>query len=402
MEEIEHYDVVIIGGGPAGSSAARVTADGGYSTLIVERKPKVGIPVLCGEFLPTETELQDILPNSNRIERVCNVPKSMVLNRCRRIVLVSPSGHEYELPMRARVIDRMAFDQYLADRAVNAGADLLSRTRFEERVGKNQVRLVSGNKSKIVKYATLVGADGALSKVARNVPGLSQQEQNSLSTSIQYTIEKKGFPSDRIYMFFGNMAPGGYAWVIPRGTMEANVGLGLRPAYADSGKSLRTYLHSFMHTSLIETIGIRGFRVKRRISAYIPVRGPVRNTVTTDALLVGDAASHVMPTNGGGIPTALIGGDIAGEAIIDHFETGAKLANYEKMWRSEFGRELTTSASLLLIAGIPMLSAGLTEWAMRFYGKRMLNDVIRCRVPYPFQHMTTPINFMTDMLKNLL
>jgi digeranylgeranylglycerophospholipid reductase len=401
LEEIEHYDAVIIGSGPAGSSAARVIANGGYNTLIVERKPKVGIPVLCGEFLPTETELKDILPNSNRIEKVCNIPKSMVVNQCRRIVLVSPSGHEYELPMRASVIDRMAFDQYLAERAVDAGADLLSRTRFEKRVGKNRVRLVSGNKSKIVKYAVLVGADGALSTVARNVPGLSQLERNSLSKSIQYTIEGNGFPSDRVFMFFGNMAPGGYAWVIPRGPTEANVGLGLRPAYADSGKSLRAYLHSFMHTSLFERIGIRDLRVKRRISAHIPVRGPVRNTVTSDALLVGDAASHVMPTNGGGIPTALIGGDIAGEAIMNHFETGAKLANYEKMWRSEFGRELTMSASLLLMASIPMLSAGLTEWAMSFFGERMLNDVIRCRVPYPFQHVTRPINFMTDILKGL-
>ncbi len=401
MEDIEQYDAVIIGAGPAGLSTAGVIAKKGFRTLIVERKSRVGIPVLCGEFLPTVRELRDILPNSKRVDRVCDIHNSMVLNRCRHIVLVSPYGYEYEIPMRARVIDRAAFDQYLVERAVNAGAHLVTGTRLKERVDQNQVRLISGKTSRIVNYTALVGADGPLSKVARCVPGLSQQGKNDLSTSIQYTIEGTGFDSDRIFMFFGNMAPGGYAWVIPRGPSEANVGLGLRHSYAHPAKPLRDYLEHFIDNCLNESLGIRHSKIKRKISAFIPVNGPVPNTTADDALLVGDAASHVMSTNGGGIPTALIGGDIAGEAIANFFEEEAQLSNYEETWRREFGQELATGASLLSIAGIPMLSDCLTERAMRFFGRRILNDVIRCRIPYPFQQMTSSINFVTSTIKRL-
>lgn len=402
MGDIQRYDVIIIGAGPAGSSTARVIARRGYRTLLVERKSRVGIPVLCGEFLPTVEELRDILPHSSRIDRICNISNSVVLNRCNHIVLVSPSGDEFDIPMRAIVIDRAAFDQHLAEQALKAGAILLTGTKLKDRVSKNQVRLISGSGTRIVECAVLVGADGPLSTVARCVPGLSQQETNDLSISIQYTIEATGFDSDRVFMFFGNIAPGGYAWIIPRGHTEANVGLGLRPSYATPRRSLRNYLHSFIHHYLIEKLGIRNIRIKRRISGFIPVNGPVQSTVTATALLVGDAASHVMPTNGGGIPTALIGGNIAGKAIVDYLKSGSKLSNYEEMWRREFGNELITGASLLSVASIPMLSDAVTEWAMRCFGRRMLNDVIRCRVPYPFQELSTPLNLMTGQLHRFL
>ena len=129
-------------------------------------------------------------------------------------------------------------------------------------------------------------------------------------------------------MFFGNQAaPGGYLWVIPRSDSMVNVGFGLRYSHLAGKVSLTRFLNRFIQTNSILAKGTQGAKIESRIGASIPVGGPLHRTYTKRVVLVGDAAGHVMATNGGGIPTALVGGEIAGNVVSKHLhqKTGSAI-----------------------------------------------------------------------------
>ena len=120
-----------------------------------------------------------------------------------------------------------------------------------------------------------------------------------------------------------------------------------------------------------------------RVGAIIPVAGPVPTTSSENTVLVGDAAGHVMASNGGGIPPALSGGSIAGHVISAHLDDQTPLSKYDKIWKYEFGKELNIALSTLRIADSVMTSDPLTDVCMRLGGKQFLEPLIRCRLPAP-------------------
>ncbi|MHA1216968.1 MAG: NAD(P)-binding protein, partial [Candidatus Thorarchaeota archaeon] len=87
---MDKYDVIVVGAGPAGSTVAAAVAKSGFSTLVVERRRVVGLPVQCGELLPTPREMADLFPNSPRAQRLADVPSDVIVNRTRTMRLVSP------------------------------------------------------------------------------------------------------------------------------------------------------------------------------------------------------------------------------------------------------------------------------------------------------------------------
>jgi len=111
---------------------------------------------------------------------------------------------------------------------------------------------------------------------------------------------------------------------------------------------------------------------------FVPQSGPLKRTVKGNVLLVGDAAGHVMPTNGGGIPLAMIAGRIAGNAIREHIKSGASLDEYEKRWRQVLARPLAASLWTRGLADMFLPSDRRTELAMRVLGVRGLSRAIRC------------------------
>jgi len=197
-------------------------------------------------------------------------------------------------------------------------------------------------------------------------------------------------------MFFGHaVAPGGYAWVIPKDDHTANVGFGLRKSYIRPGISLVSFLNNLIKNKRILSGALNKGKIIARVGASIPVGGPLRKTFDKNTLLVGDAAGHVMASNGGGIPTALAGGSIAGEVVAQHLSEGCALAEYERIWKHEFGTQLYSALATLRIADVMMQNDALTEVAMRLSGARYLEDVIKCRVP-------SPLSFGTTLLKSIM
>ncbi|MHA1950271.1 MAG: geranylgeranyl reductase family protein [Candidatus Thorarchaeota archaeon] len=376
------FDVAVVGAGPAGSTSARVASESGLKTLVFDRRNTIGIPVQCGELIPTPAEAANLFPSSKRMPKAVNVSKKFVTNRTTLIRLVSPNGTAFEFPFEANIVDRSVFDQHLAHQAEDAGAELLQGTRLVSRSGKNELVLKSKNTEAIANAKVVIGADGAHSIVAQSLGENFIHRDGDLSPSLQFVMENSSFDPSIVEMHFGgSVAPGGYAWIIPKGEGNVNVGFGMRHELATGDTPLRTYLERFAFRNPNVAPMLKNAKILSTIGAIIPVGGPLQRTWSPNTMLVGDAAGHVMASNGGGIPTALCGGLIAGDTVSTHFDSGLPLSDYESTWKREFGRELDTALRVLRVADKVMPSDSITDICMQLAGVRFLEPLIRCRLP---------------------
>ncbi|MGD9395590.1 MAG: geranylgeranyl reductase family protein [Candidatus Thorarchaeota archaeon] len=378
----EPYDVAVVGAGPAGSTTARVVAEKGFKTIVFDRRTKIGIPVQCGELIPTPSEARRLFPRSQRMPKAVHVPHRLITNNTRTIRLVSPNGSSYEFPFEANIVDRAKFDQHLADLADEAGAQFILSSNVKKRSKQNDLFIKEGHMENQVRARLVVGADGARSVVAHSLGYDFVHSEEDLSPSLQYVMSGADVDESVVEMYFGGeIAPGGYSWVIPKGEGMVNVGFGMRRCIAKDDTPLRKYLERFAFKILSSYL--RSAKILSRVGAIIPVGGPLKKTWSDNTLLIGDAAGHVMASNGGGIPTALCSGEIAGDVIASHLEINTPLSDYEKQWKSEFGKELDTALRVLRVADTVMPSDTVTDICMKLAGVRFLEPLIRCRLPLP-------------------
>ncbi|MEM4728734.1 MAG: NAD(P)/FAD-dependent oxidoreductase [Thermoplasmata archaeon] len=354
------YDVVVVGAGPAGSTAARFSALGGAGTLLLERRREVGVPVRCGEFLPSPGELEELMPGVEGIPELFDVPGDCVSRRTARMVVVSPAGRRYELDFEGMSIDRARYDLHLASLAVRAGAELRKGVRVRG-VRGGVVETNGGS----IRARVVIGADGPLSTVRASA---GMPAPSLLCPCLQYTIP--GEFGDAVEMHFGSVAPGGYAWVIPKAG-GANIGLGI-PRAREAG-ALRERLDRF-----VSGLGIRAIPVARA-AKLVPASGPVAETVRGDVILCGDAAGQVMASNGGGVPPAIVCGRAAGEAAAAFVRGRRPLEDYERRWRAELGEVLSNSLHVKRLANLCMWSDLATEAAMVVIGKRGIRKALTCK-----------------------
>jgi digeranylgeranylglycerophospholipid reductase len=351
-------DVLVVGAGPAGSTTARFCAGGGADVLVIDRRREIGFPVQCGELLPDVGEMYTIFPESEQLEELFTVPSDLIAGESRSIDLVSPRGRAYRCAFRSQVLDRRAFDKHLAKLAVDAGARVETGVSFLGLRGGVAETTMGEVSAKVI-----VGADGPNSRTAR-AAGL----QNPSLRYPAVTCQAKGEFDPAVKMLFGSVAPGGYAWTIPK-RGGANIGLGFDPrAFKGTPReAFDRFVSGYDCTCESITMGI------------VPMSGPVPSTVKGNVLLVGDAAGQTMATNGGGIPTAMIAGRVAGRAIKAHLERGRKLEEYESGWRRVMLGPLTTSVRTRRMADLVFGSDLLLGAAMFLLGRRSLDRAIRCQ-----------------------
>lgn len=378
------YDVAIVGAGPAGCTAARVVAQEGLKTIVFESRKKVGVPVQCGEYLPTPKEMHDLLPNSPRVAQLVDIPEQIITNRSSRLLLASPQNRSFEFRLVSNIIDRAKFDQYLADKAEDAGAQMHLQTTVLKRLNSNELIIRKKSGRSRIKARVVIGADGAQSRIARSIGVKYDDKARDLSPTIQYVMTNVKHDPDVTEMYFGRqIAPGGYAWVIPKNDSTVNVGLGFRQAFSEPSGTAISYLNRFIYSHPSNADRMKKGKILRKTGAIVPTGGPQPRTYADSVLLIGDAAGHVMASNGGGIPTALGGGELAGIAATQYIRQGTPLSWYEKTWKREFGQELMSALDILRIADAVMVSDRLTDWCMRLAGPHYLQHLIRCRLPFP-------------------
>lgn len=350
-------DVLIVGAGPAGSTTARYCAGDGLEVLMIDRRKEIGYPVQCGEFLPDASEMYSMFPRSAELEELFALDDSLIAGRVHELNLVSPKGRVYKLSFKGTTLDRRSFDKYLARLAVDAGASLetsASFLGFKDGVAKTTL----GD----IRAKVVVGADGPNSKTAR-AAGLERPRK--LYPAI--TCQAEGVFEPVIKMYFGSIAPGGYAWIIPK-VRGANVGIGVNPSLIKDPPSR-------LFRRFVERLGV-GY--KDVSMGFVPQSGPVRRTWKDNVILVGDAAGHVMATNGGGIPIAMIAGRIAGRTVKEHLLRGIPLSEYERRWRAVLGKPLSDALWTRRLGDLFFPSDARTEFAMRILGRRGLARAVRC------------------------
>jgi len=356
------YDIVVVGAGPAGSTTARFAAEAGASVLVLERRAQIGVPVRCGELMPDLKEMRDIFPRAGDMSDIFEVPSDLVSLRFDTIRIFSPKNTRYEVPFSGYTTHRDRLDQFFASQAVKAGAEIMTGQRVT-RVEGGMVQTDDLS----VKAKVIVGADGPLSVVGKAF-GLDRSADLCPAVTVQVPGEFEPVPE----MYFGTVAPGGYAWVIPKKGC-ANVGLGVSKKFAKM--TVGEYFDEF--------VKFRGLKAGKPEGKVVPMSMPVKRTVAGQAMIVGDAAGQVMAVNGGGIPMARITGKVAGTVAAANVLKGTPLTDYETEWRRQVYKPLRTAARTKVLAELCFGSAWRTETAMKVLGPRRMNNLIRCRPIFP-------------------
>ncbi len=338
----ERADVVVVGGGIAGCLFAGLLARDGYRVVVVEKRPVIGVPVRCGEAAGSKAELSRFIPIDERFI-------AAELNGARGFA-PDMTFFEKRMPGFGVVLERDKFDQALASQAESRGAEI--RTHHEamglekdgSRVSGVRVKDHAGGSSYTISAPLTVGADGVESFVGRWAGLTRHLRPREIHSAAEYLLEGDGFPADTIELYVGTwLAPGGYAWVFPKGDRLANVGIGIHPAMAADGTA-RDYLDRFVAARF------PGARSRRFIAGGVSGSRPLDTMVADGVLLVGEAARHNNPFSGGGIMNSLEGAEeahaVAARALAAGDTSAEALKDYDRAWHNRNGRNIRKFALL--------------------------------------------------------
>jgi len=335
----DDYDVIVIGGGPAGSTAARFAAQNGAKVLILERKPIVGVPQLCAEGIST-TGLTDVIPE---------VKDNWVAAPIEGAILVSPAGNRIKVEHREAgfVLERRVFDRDLFAMAGNAGARTLVSASVESLNWEHDhvvgVKYNHRGQRKEVRAKIIIAADGVESNVVRWLFPEKYLDSKTIHVAAQVVMAGVDVEVGYVEFYLGRkIAPGGYAWVFPKGDHFANVGLGINPSLATSEKtSVWNLLENFVESRF----GSKG-EIIEMAGGNVPTSLRLPRIAYRNILFCGDCARVTDPISGGGIATALLSGKLAGELAAKslHNKTPEQIENslgdYNSIWDKAKGKQM--------------------------------------------------------------
>jgi geranylgeranyl reductase len=315
METTQTFDVVVVGGGPAGATAAHTLAQRGLSVMLLDR---VGRIKPCGGAIPP------------RLIKDYAIPDHLLVAKAKSARMIAPSDHKVDIPIDngfVGMVDRAEFDEWLRERAASAGAvrrigtfDKLSRDADGVSVVHYQARERSqrgeGTPAQ-VRARSIIGADGAKSQVARQagVDGAKDTQYVFAYHEIVKApaVKPAGYDGTRCDVYYqGLLSPDFYGWVFPHGD-TLSIGTGS----ADKGFSLRHAVAQLRQAS-----GLAQAEVLRREGAPLPMKPLKRWDNGRDVVLAGDAAGVVAPASGEGIYYAMYGGELAAHAVEKLLHTG--------------------------------------------------------------------------------
>ncbi|HZY45588.1 MAG TPA: NAD(P)/FAD-dependent oxidoreductase [Anaerolineae bacterium] len=325
------YDVVVIGAGPAGSIAARTTAQSGLATLLLEKRQEIGSPVRCAEAVGKEA-----------IEKFIPLDLKWIAAEIETFSLTNPQGDCVVLPPleHTLVLERKIFDRELAHSAAKAGAEVMVKARVTDLIksarGIEGVRINVQGKRHDVRAKIVIGADGTESQSPRWAGLKSIPQLKDYYTAAQYLMTDIDIdPRICQYHLGWSLAPGGYVWVFPKGDRQANVGLVMWVDPKEKHTAI-DYLNEFVaarfpHSSILS-----------QVVGGIPITNVLPQMVTDGYMAVGDAAHQSDPFTAGGITNGMHGGLFAAEVAIEAIKrgdtSGKFLKKYEDRWEAEFGK----------------------------------------------------------------
>jgi digeranylgeranylglycerophospholipid reductase len=322
------YDVIVVGAGPAGSTAARYAAAGGASVLLLEKDRDVGYPVRCAEAVSHEGVIQFIEPDPRWIAATVS-----------KFRIVVPNGNSIvpRLDGIGYVLERRVFDYELAKLAVSKGAEVVTKAYVYDllRSGGETtgVRVLLKDQKIDIRGKVIIGADGVESRVGKWGGIDTTCHIHDMESCAQVTLSGVSVDEGILDFYFGDdIAPGGYLWVFPKGKDSANVGIGISVECAKEKAAVR-WLDEFVQKKFPHAA------ILTRIAGGVPCAKTVDEIVKGNVMIVGDAAHQVNPVSGGGIISGMIGGMIAGQVAAEALEKKdiAHLLEYQKRWQKRLG-----------------------------------------------------------------
>lgn len=325
---MENFDCIVVGGGPAGATAADDLARQGVSVLLLD---KAGRIKPCGGAIPPRA-IEDF-----------DIPDEQLCARIRSARMISPKNKAVDMPIEngfVGMVDRGPFDEWLRERAASHGADRRDgefETLQRDASGALSITYKTKNgESVTVGTKYLIGADGAKSKVLKQ--GLPKVKPAPYVFAYHEIIEAPSMADDKAYYdakrcdvyYQGKLSPDFYAWVFPHGN-SASIGVGS----AKKGFSLRNAV-----AELRRDTNLGDAELIRHEGAPIPMKPIKRWDNGKDIIVTGDAAGCVAPASGEGIYYAMACGRMVGEAVQSALQTGdaKQLATARKVFLKEHGK----------------------------------------------------------------
>jgi geranylgeranyl reductase len=316
------YDVVVVGGGPSGATAAEDLARAGHSVALIDRAGRIKP---CGGAIPP------------RLIRDFDIPDDQLVARITTARMISPTGRRVDIPIEngfVGMVDREHFDEFLRDRAAGAGAERVTGTYSgitRDAAGTHvHYRDKDSGEDRTLTTRMVIGADGARSNVART----EVKGGDTIPYVIAYheIVEAPGprgeYHPDRCDVVYdGRISPDFYGWVFPHGK-SASIGMGSLIREVDLKQAT---------ADLREASGLADCRTIRKEGAPIPLKPLDDWDNGRDVVLAGDAAGVVAPSSGEGIYYAMIGGRVAAIAAATKLQTG--MIKDLKLARKLFMRE---------------------------------------------------------------
>lgn len=333
------YDVVVVGAGPAGSTAARYLAKQGYDVALVDKNhfPR-DKPCGGGFSYALINDFGYLKKHESRfLDGICKIG-----------VLHSPNR---KICLRGKVdmavALRLKFDNVLFEEAIDAGAHALVGVRAQSVRIDSKGATILAKREERIKGRMVIGADGVGSQVARHL-GLHGRWHSSAITAcrVAEVASTERFIDDaygieREYHFYVNLGGHpGYGWIFPK-RQTVNVGLGIVGSHSRGLPLIfDRYICLLKKEGLLsEDADLSGAR-----GALVPTRGPIKSTVVDRGLAVGDSAGMVSPLTGGGIHYAMRAARIAAQVVskcleLDQLDSES-LSAYERMWKADFGNDM--------------------------------------------------------------
>ena len=333
-------DVLVVGAGPTGSTAAKYAAQGGADVLLIEKRSEIGTPVRCGEGVAKRwLEEIGLEPSQEFICHEVDGARVIAPDGTTLVVDETRAGNEC-----GYVLERDLFDRRLAKDAAKAGAEIQIRTSAVALL-RDDGMIVGARCEHMaetfdVRAKVVIGADGFESQVGRWAGLETHLRTRDIDACLQYTMVGVSGDPRMNDVYLGSCAPGGYAWVFWKGADVANVGIGVNLSRIHDRAEAKRYLDALIH----RTPSLAKAEVVEEVAGAVSVSMPLEKTVAPGVLLAGDAARLIDPLTGGGILNGCLSGKLAGEtasaAVAAADASMEALSAYERRWRGRLEEEL--------------------------------------------------------------